>query len=253
MAALDPLALAPIPVQSAEFRREASAVEMHKPVAQDLEVPPSAASPRHLPSEQEWESLALRIRNGERDSVEELYRYFYTGVRLFLCRHLGAQELEDKVHDTFVIVLGAIRRNELREPGRLAAFVRTVARRQVANHIGGVVHERRDCVDIDTGSGADSIVDEGQSPEQRVISAEEVAIMKELLDQIDERDRELLVRFYIREHTAEQICEEMNLSPNQFRLLKSRAKFRFGELGRRALARRAFSKFQGQQKFRSIA
>jgi hypothetical protein len=43
------------------------------------------------------------------------------------------------------------------------------------------------------------------------------------------------------EQTQEQICAEMNLTETQFRLLKSRAKARFGELGRRALTRRPIS------------
>jgi RNA polymerase sigma-70 factor (ECF subfamily) len=198
---------------------------------------------------EQWSSLVHRVRQGEKEAVEELYRFFYGGIRLFLCRHLGPQELEDKVHDTFVIVLSAIRRGEVRDPSRLTAFVRTVVRRQVANHIGGVIHERRDCVDAE--AGADHLVDDRQSPEQRVISAEQLAIMRELLQQVDERDRELLIRFYIHEHSVEDICADLNLSCNQFRLLKSRAKVRFGELGKRALARRAFSRFQGQQKFKS--
>lgn len=202
------------------------------------------------PAANRWSTLAHRIQQGEKESVEELYKYFYGGIRLFLCRHLGPQELEDKVHDTFVIVLTAIRRGEVRDPSRLTAFVRTVVRRQVANHIGGVIHERRDCVDAD--SSGDQLVDRRQSPEQRVIVAEQVSIMRELLEQVDERDRELLVRFYIHEHSVEDICADLNLSCNQFRLLKSRAKVRFGELGKRALARRAFSRFQGHQKFRSI-
>jgi hypothetical protein len=37
--------------------------------------------------------------------------------------------------------------------------------------------------------------------------------------------------------TQEQICFEMNLTYNQFRLLKSRAKAKFGEMGK-ALAQR---------------
>jgi hypothetical protein len=40
------------------------------------------------------------------------------------------------------------------------------------------------------------------------------------------------------EQTQEEICKEMRLSETQFRLLKSRAKARFGELGRKRLARR---------------
>ena len=237
MSAFSPAILA-IPVQSAEFRRE--------------EVLP-AGEEANAAVNDEWSTLVHRIYHGDNDSVEQLYRYFYGGIRLFLCRHLGAQELEDKVHDTFVIVLTAIQRGEVRDPSRLPAFVRTVVRRQVANHIGGVIHERRDCVDIDSTGGADQLVDDRQSPEQQVISDEQISIMRELLLQVDERDRELLVRFYLREETAEQICADLNLSSNQFRLLKSRAKVRFGELGRRALARRAFSRFQGLQRFRSIA
>ena len=200
--------------------------------------------------ELQWTKLVRRVQLGEKEAVEELYKYFYGGIRLFLCRHLGAQELEDKVHDTFVIVLTAIRRGEVRDPARISAFVRTVVRRQVANHIGGVIHERRDCVDAE--SGAEHLVDDRQSPEQHVISVEQMAIMRELLDQVEDRDRELLVRFYIQEDSVENICADLNISCNQFRLLKSRAKVRFGELGRRVLARRAFSKFQGNQKFRSV-
>jgi len=43
------------------------------------------------------------------------------------------------VHDTFVIVVQAIRKGELREPERLMGFVRTVVRRQVAAQIDHAV------------------------------------------------------------------------------------------------------------------
>jgi hypothetical protein len=46
-----------------------------------------------------------------------------------LCRQLGPQDLDDKVHDTFLIVVQAIRKGELREPERLMGFVHTVVRR----------------------------------------------------------------------------------------------------------------------------
>jgi hypothetical protein len=44
------------------------------------------------------------------------------------------------------------------------------------------------------------------------------------------------------EQPQQQICEEMNLTETQFRLLKSRAKARFGELGRRRLKHRIIPK-----------
>jgi RNA polymerase sigma-70 factor, ECF subfamily len=43
------------------------------------------------------------------------------------------------------------------------------------------------------------------------------------------------VRFYLNEEPQEQICREMALTETQFRLLKSRAKARFGEIGKKKL------------------
>jgi DNA-directed RNA polymerase specialized sigma24 family protein len=50
---------------------------------------------------------------------------------------------------------------------------------------------------------------------------------------ISSRDREILRRFYLLEQPQGLICQEMGLSHNQFRLLKSRAKAKFGKLGQR--------------------
>jgi DNA-directed RNA polymerase specialized sigma24 family protein len=62
--------------------------------------------------------------------------------------------------------------------------------------------------------------------------------MEQILQAIPRRDREILTRFYLKEQTQEEICEEMKLTETQFRLLKSRAKSRFGALGRRRLMRK---------------
>jgi RNA polymerase sigma-70 factor (ECF subfamily) len=57
---------------------------------------------------------------------------------------------------------------------------------------------------------------------------------------LSDRDREILTRFYLDEQTQEKICEDMSLTETQFRLLKSRAKARFGELGKRKLQQKPF-------------
>jgi RNA polymerase sigma factor (sigma-70 family) len=175
-----------------------------------------------------------RIRSGDPSAMEELYAVFSKGVRFFLCRHLGMQELDDKVHDTFLIVVQAIRRDELRDPERLMGFVRTVVRRQVAAHIHNSVHARRDCLDAECGA---QLADLRQNPEQRVFSEQKLRLMRQVLNQIDGKDKEILIRFYLKEQSQERICSDMKLTDTQFRLLKSRAKARFGEAGRKRLAR----------------
>jgi len=91
-----------------------------------VKMPVSAGSTAASPN---WRRLVGKICTGDPVGMEELYGVFSRGVRFYLCRQLGPQELEDKVHDTFLIVVQAIRRGELREPDRLMGFVRTIVRR----------------------------------------------------------------------------------------------------------------------------
>jgi RNA polymerase sigma-70 factor (ECF subfamily) len=183
----------------------------------------------------EWVELVDRIRLSETDGMEELYRLFSKGIRFYLCRQLGPQELDDKVHDTFVVVVQAIRRGELREPSRLMGFVRTIVRRQVAAHIDKVVHSRREQIDLEsTGRLADP---EG-NPEEKAMFTQRTELINRVLGELSERDRGILTRFYLLEQSQDQICSEMGLTETQFRLLKSRAKARFGELGKKKLTHR---------------
>jgi RNA polymerase sigma-70 factor, ECF subfamily len=186
-----------------------------------------------------WTELVQRIQDGDKSGMEDLYKVFSRGIRYYLCRQLGPQELDDKVHDAFLIVVQAIQRGDLREPDRLMGFVRTVVRRQIAAHIDQAVSTRRDQMDLET---TPKLFDAGANPEEHAIGDERAAIMREVLREISHRDREILTRFYLQEQSQEQICSEMDLSETQFRLLKSRAKARFGELGRKRLTSRPLSR-----------
>ncbi len=189
----------------------------------------------HPDSAHPWATLVAKIRLNDPDGMEELYRVFSRGVRYYLCRQLGPQDLDDRVHDTFLIVAQAIQRGELREPDRLMGYVRTIVRRQVAAQIEDNVLNRKHQFDLDWGL---AVKDNSSNPEQTAIRQENQQIALKVLKSISPRDREILIRFYLREQPADQICFEMGLTDTQFRLLKSRAKARFGELGRRKVTKR---------------
>ncbi len=180
----------------------------------------------------EWSTLVAKIKAGEDAGMEQLYKLFSRGIRYYLCRQLGPQELEDKVHDTFLIVVNAIQRGDLREPERLMGFVRTVVRRQVAAYIEQAVHTRREQTDLESGV---TVADRKQNPEQEAMIRQKAELMKSALAALSQRDRDILVRFYLQEQPQEQICREMSLTETQFRLLKSRAKAKFGEIGKKKL------------------
>jgi DNA-directed RNA polymerase specialized sigma24 family protein len=100
-----------------------------------------------------WVGLVDKIKRKDESAMEELYHIFSKGIKFYLCRALGPQDLHDKVHDTFLIVVQAIQRGELREPERLMGFVRTIVRRQVAAQIGENVRSRNHDVDLTSGQG----------------------------------------------------------------------------------------------------
>ena len=194
------------------------------------ELPETAVSARA------WAPLVERIRSGEPSAIEELYDVFAKGVRFFLWRQLGPQDLDDKVHDIFLMVMQAIQRGELREPERLMGYVRTVIRRQAAGYIQAAVHARRSEVMIDAGS---VLSDQEPNPERKAIEEQNTRVAMRVLQSLPTRDREVLIRFYLQEQAPEEICRELEITETQFRLIKSRAKSRYGELGRRRFARRS--------------
>jgi len=109
-----------------------------------------------------------------------------------------------------------------------------VVKRQIAGSIDIAVQQRRSRVEFD--DSLFSVSDWRDNPESSVIARQRAEIARKVLDGVSRRDREILKRFYVLEQAQEQICAEMGLTYNQFRLLKSRAKARFGELGKKLAA-----------------
>ena len=182
-----------------------------------------------------WTPLVERIRQGDQAALEDLYRVFAGGIRFHLIRQLGPNDLEDRVHDIFLLVTQSIQRGDLRDPECLMGYVRTIVRRQIAMYIDEAVRARRNQTDIESGM---TLSDQQPSPENRLIAEQSSSVALKVLNSLQKRDREVLIRFYLKEQTQQQICNEMALTDTQFRLIKSRAKARFGELGRRRLSRR---------------
>jgi RNA polymerase sigma-70 factor (ECF subfamily) len=192
-----------------------------------------------------WSRLVERVRNGDSTALEELYRVFSKGIRFYLWHHLGPQDLDDRVHDAFLTVTESIQNGELREPDRLLGFVRTVVRRQVATQIDHAVHARRSRFSQEM---LEVLHDRRPGPEETAMNIETQELAMRILRSIPARDREVLIRFYLREQTAPEICRELKLTETQFRLIKSRAKARFGELGKARLSlRRGFQQKKGKE------
>jgi RNA polymerase sigma factor (sigma-70 family) len=180
-----------------------------------------------------WRGLVDGVKRGDREAMEALYASFNHGVRYYFCKHLGPVDLDDHVHDAYLTVIQAIRTGALREPEALMGFVKTIIRRQVASGIDDAVQSRRERADFEVSS---FVMDDRQNPEQEAMGRQKTQLMVQVLQEISARDREILTRFYLHGQNQDEICQEMQLTETQFRLLKSRAKSRFGDLGRKRLS-----------------
>jgi len=187
----------------------------------------------------DWKATVERIRAGDSEAQKVLYQNLMSGARLFLQRRLGIQDVDDRLHDLFVIVVEAIRRGELREPERLMGFVRTVLVRRVAFEISRIVRARELSVDLDS---APDLTTADPTPEQETAHRQIVMLMMRVLGKMKKREYEVLTRFYLREQPPERIRLELGLTENQFNLLKSRAKARLTKLVERNLARTSVSR-----------
>lgn len=163
-------------------------------------------------------TLVLKVRQSDTHSVEDLYYVVSDIARGKLAQVIKSAPIDDDLHEILIVVLSAIERGDLRDPRRLAAFIRTVARRRAVAHIrGNIAHRRRFARDPESAASPDP------SPEERAARSEQRRRLDVVLASLRSRDREILVRFYFQEQHAGQICAEMHLTPTQFRLYKSRA------------------------------
>ena len=175
--------------------------------------------------------LAGRIAAGDRAAEEELVQRYSRGV-LYLLRRLGASpELAEDLHqDTFRIVLERLRHKGLADPAGLAAFLRATARNLL-------IAERRKTARRRTEADDEELArTEHPAPSQlsAVLLDEEAETVRRLIRELpSDRDRQILLRFYVAEEEKEAICTDLGLDSLHFNRVLFRARQRFKEILRR--------------------
>lgn len=182
--------------------------------------------------------LVLRIRSGDPRAEEELIARFGDGLSFLLRRWTrGHSDAEDLYQETFRLALEKIRRGEVRDPDRLAGFVRSLARNLSIEHYRKAA--RRGSREEDLEAAAESSAPETGQLGQ-LLRKEKVALVRRLLDELgSDRDRQVLFRFYIAEEDKESIRSDLGLTAPEFNLVLFRARRRYRDLFERHAQRGA--------------
>jgi RNA polymerase sigma-70 factor (ECF subfamily) len=177
--------------------------------------------------------LVARVISGDKAAEEELFQRFSRGVTAIIRANGAGEMAQDLCHETFIITLRAIRDRTLRDPDKLTAFISKVARYVAIEHL-------RKPERLEEGLSQEvDLPDVRENPFDHVLQSEKADIVAEALNRLkSERDREVLLRFYLAEEDKDQICSDLGLSGLQFNLVLHRARKQFKESYMKVLAKR---------------
>jgi RNA polymerase sigma-70 factor, ECF subfamily len=134
-------------------------------------------------------------------------------------------------------VIEKLRRGELREPAKLPGFLAQIARSLAIEHYRKAQRRKTDA-DSDAIAEVEA---SGSGPLSELLTREDAGLVREVIRELGtERDRDILLRFYIAEEDKERIKADLGLSSLQFNRVLHRARERYRDLylervGRRAL------------------
>lgn len=183
--------------------------------AQDPDVAPAASGPGARGPLSQAEVAQLIERN-------------YVGLRLLVSRRCrDPQVAADLLNDAVCTTWSKWQAGKIARPEQIAGYVLQVTMNLLRNHrraIGERPERRADASKLDEIAGA-------REPGDDTIELQIADRVKSVIRSMSsERDRAILVRFYLDEEDKNRICSDLGLSPLQFDKILHRARGRLRKL-----------------------
>lgn len=177
--------------------------------------------------------LVKRIMSGDSEAEGILVHQFSRGVKYVLRRETRNQDIvDDLFQETFRIAISKIRKGDLRDHGKVNAFLSSTARFVAIDYFRK--ESRYDASDIEDIE----IAMPGESQLGQLINQEHADLVRQTMNELkNERDRAILLRFYIAQEDKEVICRDLDLSALHFNRVLHRAKQRYKSLLQEAMDR----------------
>src|SRR6185437_5794331 len=184
--------------------------------------PPEPAEPTRRPAAHVPDELVAAAMTGDRDAIARLLEVLRPLVARYCRGKLGTVDrsyvsADDVAQEVCLAVLGAL--PNYRVQGRpFLAFVYGIAAHKVIDAHRAVSRGRSDPV-----ADVPDAVETGAGPEQQVLHGEMSAQLRALLDELPEKQREILVLRIVVGLSAEETAEIVGASPGAVRVAQHRA------------------------------
>lgn len=171
--------------------------------------------------------LVVDIQNGRGEAEAALYEKYSAKVYYLALRESkSSHDAEDVRAETFLRVIQAIRRNQIRSADALSAFILGVTRNVLRE-----LYARRN----QTGDVVEPSPEHLSSPSHELILLDyevRVAVQKTIA-RLKPRERAVLRMHFYEELPTEEIARRAAIAPERVRLVKSRALKHFREIHER--------------------
>ncbi len=167
-----------------------------------------------------------RLRDGDPSTEYHFVAYFDQLLRIKLrARTLASDRVEDLRQETFSRVIAALRREGgVRQPERFGSFVNSICNNVLLEYYRSSAKSQpmEDChLEI-----PDKVLD----LEGMLVSKQSSARVRQILEGMPQRDRELLRAIFLEEKDKDAICRDFRVDRDYLRVLLHRAKDKFKAL-----------------------
>jgi RNA polymerase sigma-70 factor (ECF subfamily) len=166
-----------------------------------------------------------KLIDGDHEVERHFFAYFSELLLIKLRRALRShQAVEDVRQETFLRVLHALRRKGgLANPERLGAFVHGVCKNVLSEY-----YRAASRYSPLPEEGFD-MPEPGPDPESGLVTEERKRCVREVMDALPPKDREILRLIFFEEREKDEVCRICRVDRNYLRVLLYRAKARFRE------------------------
>lgn len=164
-----------------------------------------------------------RLAAGDPETEVHFHKYFTQFLSIKLrARRMDSDAAGDILQETLYRVLKVIRTGSgVSHPERFGAFVNSVCNNVMLES------GRKAAKNPDAGDDPPEIHDKSVDLERSLITSERQNIVRKILDELSQKDRDILRMVFFEEADREEICQRLNVEPGHLRVLLHRAKGRF--------------------------
>jgi len=173
------------------------------------------------------QSYVERLRAGDFRTQEHFVAYFSELIQLKLRSRLNSPHaIEDVRQETFTRVFVALRgEGGIRQPERLGAFVNSICNNVLLEHYRASSRHSSLEDEEEKDFPATSVDIVG------VVAAKQMeAKVREILEELSEKDRRLLREVFLEERDKDEVCRDFGVDRDYLRVLVHRAKQSFKSL-----------------------